>query len=169
MTRRAFVSIAAAGAVALAACNPFSAHGTPFARSPVYQVRTQTAAAGARWAATLATPGAPGVANAGRGSAAMTGGFDDRNTYVSIDLLHATPAGVHPWALRRGRCGADEGAFGPADAYRTMTVDAAGRASSSATVPQATLVGGRYYVTVAASAGSPETSVACGDLAITQR
>jgi hypothetical protein len=169
MRRLLFVTLTAAGALALAACNPFGARGTPFGRSPVHEVRASSRAAAARWTATLAAPGAPDSAGGGRGSAAMTGGSDDRSTYVSVDLEHAVPAGVHPWQLRHGRCGADEGAFGPADAYRVMTVAAGGRASSSATVPLPPPTGGRYYVNVGASVARPETSVACGDLAVTAR
>jgi hypothetical protein len=169
MSRLPFVALTAAGALALAACNPFGAYGTPFGRSRVHQVRAQSQAAGARWAATLAGPASPGYAAGRRGSAVMTGGFDERNTYVSVDLRHAVPAGVHPWQVRRGRCGADEGAFGPADAYGVLTVDAEGRGSSSTTVPLPTSRGGRYYVDVGASTARPNTSVACGDLAITAR
>ena len=169
MSRLPFVALAAGGALALAACNPFGAYGTPFGRSAVHQVRAPSAAAGTRWAATLTTPGVPGDVAGRRGAAVMTGGSDNRHTYVAVDLLHAVPAGVHPWQLRRGRCGADEGAFGAADAYRTMTVDVEGRASSSARVPLPPPRGGRYYVKVGASAARPETSVACGDLAVTPR
>jgi hypothetical protein len=48
-------------------------------------------------------------------------------------------------------------------------VDAAGRASGSATIPLAPPRGGRYYVNVAASAARPATSVACGNLAVVAR
>jgi hypothetical protein len=166
MRRLPFVTLAAAGVLALAACNPFGARGTPFGRSPVHQVRASSRAASARWTAILA---APDAAARGRGSAAMTGGFDHRHTYVSVDLWDAVPAGVHPWQLRRGRCGADEGAFGPDAAYRALTVNAEGRASSSATIPLPPPPGGRYYVRVGASAARPDTSVACGDLAAAAR
>jgi hypothetical protein len=169
MRRLPYVALTATGVLVVAACNPFGPHGTPYGRSAVHQVGAPQAAAGMRWAARLAAPGPAGNAAAGRGTATMTGGSDDPTTYVSVDLLHAAPAGEHPWQLRRGRCGADDGAFGPADAYRVLRVDAEGRASSSATISLPTLRGGRYYVAVGASAAHPDTSVACGDLAITDR
>jgi hypothetical protein len=159
----------ALGSLALGACGPFGAYGTPFERAPVHRVSRPDRAAGAHWVATLASADTPTAAGERKGSATMTGGSDGRNTYVAVDLLHAAPGGVHPWRLRRGQCGVDGGAFGPAEGYRTMTVDDQGRASGSVTVALATPTEGRYYVTVAASAAHPETTIACGNLARTAR
>ncbi len=169
LVRTITVGTITVGGLALAACGPFGAYGTPFEQAPVHPVSRPNRAAGAHWAATLATIDTPPGAGEQKGSATMTGGFDDRNTYVAVDLRHAAPGGVHPWQVRRGRCGVDGGAFGPAEGYRTMTVDDEGRAASSVTVPLATPTGGQYYVTVAASAAHPETTIACGDLARTAR
>jgi hypothetical protein len=100
-----------------------------------------------------------------KGTAAMTPGSNAGNTRVSVDLSNASPGGVHPWRLRRGQRGQDSGVFGVADAYKSLTVDAEGRASGAVTVPLAMPTEGRYYVSVAASAANPETIVACGNLA----
>ena len=161
MTRSPYL-LFAAGTLALAACNPFR---SPFKQAPVVQVSTRDANANARWSGTLVSPAALAGAVQMQGSAAMTPGSDGGNTRVSVDLSNASPGGVHPWQLRRGQCGMDDGVFGGTDAYRSLTVDAQGRASSSVTVPLVMPTEGRYYVSVAASAANPETIVACGNLA----
>jgi hypothetical protein len=51
------------------------------------------------------------------------------------------------------------------DAYKSLTVDAQGRADGAVTVPLTMPTDGRYYVRVSASAANPETVVACGNLA----
>ena len=168
MTRSPYVLVAAAavGALALGACNPFR---SPFKQAPVVRVDTRDANANARWSGTLASPASLVGAVQMHGSAAMTPGSSAGNTNVSIDLSNASPGGVHPWQLRRGQCGMDDGVFGLPDAYKSLTVDAQGRASSSVTVPLVMPTEGRYYVSVAASAANPETIVACGNLAAPSR
>jgi hypothetical protein len=156
------IATAAVGTLALAACNPFR---SPFKQDPVVVVSTRDANANARWNATLASPAALVGAVQMKGSAAMTPGSNGGNTQVSVDLSNASPGGQHPWQLRRGQCGMDDGVFGAADAYKSLKVDAEGRASSSVTVPIVMPTEGRYYVSVAASAANPETIVACGNLA----
>ena len=162
MTRSSYLLVAAAGTLALAACNPFR---SPFKQRPVVQVTTRDANANARWSGTLVSPASLAGAVQMKGSAAMTPGAGAGNTYVYLDLANASPGGVHPWQLRRGQCGMDDGVFGLADAYRSLTVDAQGRASGSVTVPLVMPTEGRYYVSVAAAAANPETIVACGNLA----
>ncbi len=162
-------ALAAAVLLALAACNPFGARGTPFGRTSVHAVRRPNGPADARWAATLVGPATAAGPGAPMGSATMRAGSDDGKTYVAVGLLRATPGAVHPWRLRRGPCGADAGGFGSADAYGALVVDDGGRATGSATVPVPTPTAGRYHVTVGASAARPDAAVACGDFALAAR
>jgi hypothetical protein len=165
MTRSPYLLLAA-GTLALAACNPFR---SPFKQAPVVQVTARDANANARWSATLESPAALAGAVQMKGAATMTPGANPTSTNVSLDLSNASPGGVHPWQLRRGQCGMDDGVFGMADAYKAITVDAEGRASSSVTLPIVMPTEGRYYVSVAASAANPGTIVACGNLAAPSR
>jgi hypothetical protein len=153
---------AVVGTLALAACNPFR---SPLKQAPVVQVTTRDANANQRWSGTLVSPASLAGAVQMKGSAAMTPGSNGGNTSVSIDLSNASPGGVHPWQLRHGQCGQDNGVFGLADAYKTLKVDEQGRASGSVTVPLVMPTEGRYYVSVAASAANPATIVACANLA----
>ena len=66
---------------------------------------------------------------------------------VSVDLSNASPGGVPQRQLRRGPYSIDDGTFGQADVYESLTVDDRGRAS----------------------AANPETIVACGSLAAPSR
>ena len=166
MNRSSLLLVLTAGALVTAACNPFR---SPFKQAPVVEVTTRDANANARWNATLASPENLVGAVQMKGSAAMTPGSDAGNTRVSIDLSNATPGGVHPWQLRRGQCGMDDGVFGQSDAYKSLTVDDQGRASSALTVPLVMPTEGHYYVRVGASAANPETIVACGNLAAPSR
>jgi hypothetical protein len=50
---------------------------------------------------------------------------------VAVDLSNASPGGAPPWQLRRGQCGLDEGTFGPADAFKSLTADDRSRASAA--------------------------------------
>jgi hypothetical protein len=166
MTRCPFflLATAAVGTLALAACSPFR---SPLKQAPVVQVTTRDA--NARWSGTLASTANLAGAVQMKGSAAMTPGSNGGTTAVSIDLSNASPGGVHPWQVRRGQCGIDDGVFGVADAYKTLRVDEQGRAASSVTVPLVMPTEGRFYVSVAASAANPETIVACGNLAAASR
>jgi hypothetical protein len=166
MNRSTFALIVAASTLTAAACNPFR---SPFKQAPVVEVTTRDANANDRWNATLASPANLVGAVQMKGSAAMTPGSNSGNTNVTIDLSNASPGGMHPWQLRRGQCGQDEGVFGSADAYKTLKIDDQGRAASSLTVPIAMPTEGRYYVSVAASSANPETIVACGNLAAPSR
>jgi hypothetical protein len=119
-----------------------------------------------RWNGSLATPPElAGVADI-RGSASM--GPDEKNaerTRARVDIANAVPGGVHPWHVYRGRCGADQGIFGPADAYPPLKVGGGGRASAEAELPVATPKTGEFFVNVHASAKNMRTIVACGNLA----
>jgi hypothetical protein len=147
----------AVSAFVLAACNPFH-------RDPMVEV-SRDANLGTRWRASLTSPAALGGAVQMNGGATMEPGRNGDGTDLSIAIANATPGGVHPWQVRRGQCGADEGVFGSADAYKALKVDDDGRAGTGATVPITTPTTGNYFVRVSASAVNSETVVACGNLA----
>ena len=88
-----------------------------------------------------------------------------QGTVLSVSISNATPGGVHPWQVRRGQCGADQGAFSSNATYAPLKIGDDGRGESGITVPGTTPGTGEYFVTVAASAANPETVVACGNLA----
>jgi len=148
----------AVSAFALTACNPFR-------HKPAVEVGAADLNLNSRWHANLASPSDLAGAVQMNGTASMAPSAKSGNTDVVLVLANATPGGVHPWQLHRGQCGADEGIFGPADAYQPVTVDRDGHASSSATIPLQTPTTGSYFVIVRASAANATTTVACGNLA----
>jgi len=148
----------AVSALALTACNPFR-------HEPAVQMSAKDGNLNSRWHATLASPADLAGAVQMNGTATMAPGAKGDKTDVVLALANATPGGVHPWQLHRGQCGADDGVFGPADAYQPATVNSDGRASASATVPLQTPTTGSYFVIVRASAANAATTVACGNLA----
>jgi len=154
--------IVATGALALVACNPFR---SPLKQDPVVRVSTNDANVNARWHGTLTSPSSLAGAVQMTGQVSMSPGSSAGNTSVVLLLANASPGGLHPWQLRRGQCGTDDGVFGTAEAYSTLKVDEYGRASSTANVPLVMPSDGRYFVSVGASAANPQTIVACGNLA----
>ena len=148
----------AVSAFALTACNPFH-------RESAVAVSTKDVNLNTRWHASLASPADLAGAVQMNGTATMAPDAKGGQTDVVLALANATPGGVHPWQLHRGHCGADEGVFGPADAYQPAMVDRDGRASASTTIPLQTPTTGSYFVVVRASAANAETTVACGNLA----
>ena len=119
-----------------------------------------------RWNGTVASPPELAGVSAIRGSGWM--GPDEKNaerTRAEISVSNAVPGGKHPWHVHRGRCGADQGIFGPADAYKPMEVDNNGRSSSAAELPLPTPRTGEFFINVHASASNMATIVACGNLA----
>ena len=137
-------------------------------RDPDVEVSDRDANLNTRWHASLASPGSlAGVVQMG-GVATMVPA-EDGGTGVSLVLENATAGGVHPWQVRRGACGADEGVLGPADAYEPIEVGDDGRASAAATLPLPTPTTGRYFVSVQASRENPALVVACGNLAAPTR
>ena len=157
MNNRQLLTLAVS-AIALAACNPFH-------HKPAVEVSSSDANLNTRWHANLATPADLAGAVQMSGSASMAPGSNSGNTTVSLRLANAAPGGLHPWAVHRGQCGADQGVFGPSDAYTPVKVNDDGRASASATLPLETPTTGAYFVSVRASAANGEMTVACGNLA----
>jgi hypothetical protein len=149
--------LALAALFAVTACNPFH-------REPVSEVR-QDANVNSRWRASLVSPAALAGAVQIKGSASMQPAGSGKNTLLSVSLSNATPGGVHPWQVRRGQCGADQGAFSSEARYQPIKIGDDGRGEASITVPGAPPEAGEYFVTVYASAANSETVVACGNLA----
>lgn len=144
-------------AFSLAACHAFD-------RKPQVEVSAGDANLNTRWHATLASPHSLAGAVQMSGEATMAPAPDGRTT-VTLALANATAGGLHPWQVRRGQCGADQGPLGAAAAYAPLRVGGDGRATASATLPVATPADGPYFVSVQASSGNPGTVVACGNLA----
>ena len=156
--RSTLSTVLAVAVFTLAACNPFH-------HKPAVEVSTRDANVNSRWHASLVSPADLAGAVQMSGSASMVPGSSSGNTAVSLRLANASPGGVHPWAVHRGQCGADEGVLGPSDAYQPAKVSDDGRAAASATLPLETPTAGSYFVSVRASAANGETIIACGNLA----
>jgi hypothetical protein len=142
---------------AVAACNPFH-------REPATEV-SRDVNVNSRWRALLASPASLAGAVQMKGSASMQPGRNPEETMLSISIANATPGGVHPWQVRRGQCGSDEGVFGPATAYKAVKIGDDGRGEAGTSVGLTTPMDGNYFVTVAASTANPDLVVACGNFA----
>lgn len=153
---RAFVC--AALVLALGACSVFRP------KSAV-TMNTADVTLNSSWHASIASP--PQLAGAVQmnGSASMAPGEKRGTTRVILKLGNTSPGGVHPWAIHRGQCGADEGVFGTLQDYPPVRVGTDGTGSSSATVVHRTPTEGDYFVSVQASPANPGLTVACGNLA----
>lgn len=119
-----------------------------------------------RWNGTLATP--PELAGAVDIHGAAWMGPDEKDggrTQAYVDISNAVPGALHPWHVHRGRCGADQGILGPAEAYKPLKVDGNGRANSTAELPIPAPKTGEFFVNVHASAKNMAMIVACGNLA----
>jgi hypothetical protein len=142
---------------AIAACNPFR-------REPVSEVR-RDANVNTRWRASLVSPATLAGAVQMQGTASMEPTGSGQGTVLSVSISNAMPGGVHPWQVRRGQCGADQGSFASGATYQPLKIGDNGRAEAGTTIPGTTPELGDYFVTVYASAANPETVVACGNLA----
>jgi len=130
------------------------------------EISPSTVAVASRWNGTLTSPPELAGVSSIQGSAWM--GPDEKNadrSQAQVNLSNAVPGGLHPWHVHRGRCGQDQGIFGPAEAYKPLKVGGDGRASSKAVLDVATPKTGELFVNVHASAQNVQTIVACGNLA----
>jgi hypothetical protein len=119
-----------------------------------------------RWNGTLGSPPELAGVSAIQGSGWMAPHEKNADrTRAHVSLTNAVPGGEHPWHVHRGRCGADQGIFGPPDAYRPLKVDDEGRAVSDAELSVPTPKTGEFFVNVHASAQNMRAIVACGNLA----
>lgn len=147
----------AAATLSLAACNPFH-------RDPVTEV-SRDANANTRWTAELVTPAALAGAVQMNGTATMQPGRNPSDTDFRLRIDNATPGGLHPWQVHRGRCGSDAGVFGAASSYKSLKIGDDGRGEAGTTMGTPTPMTGDYFVVVYASDANPNTVVACGNLA----
>ena len=130
------------------------------------EISPSTVAVASRWNGTLSSPPELAGVSSIQGSGWM--GPDAKNadrTEAEVTLANAVPGGLHPWHVHRGRCGQDQGIFGPTEAYKPLKVGGDGRASSKAVLDVATPKTGQYFVNVHASTQNMQTIVACGNLA----
>jgi hypothetical protein len=162
MLRSSLYTALITGALALGACHPFR---SPMKQDPVVQVSSRDANANARWHGTLTSPSSLAGAVQMTGQISMAPAETAGNTHVVLLLANASPGGLHPWQVRRGQCGMDEGVFGTPENYNALKVDDGGRSSVTANVPLAMPSDGRYFVSVGASEANASTIVACGNLA----
>jgi hypothetical protein len=134
-------------------------------RQPV-EINPSAQPVASRWNGTVSTPADLAGAIQIRGQAWMAA--DEKNpdqTRAAASISNAAPGGEHPWHVHRGRCGSDQGIFGPADAYDPLRVESNGRASSATTLPVPLPRTGEFFVNVHASARNMRTILACGNLA----
>jgi hypothetical protein len=147
--------------VTLAACGG--------SKRPV-EINPQEQVVSNRWTATLATP--PELAGAmqlkGTGWAAADP-EDPNKVLAHVSITNAVPGGEHPWHVHIGRCGQDQGIFGPAEAYRPLKVGSDGTAEADAEIEAAVPTSGSYFINVHASQNNMKTIIACGNLAPPQR
>jgi hypothetical protein len=119
-----------------------------------------------RWNATLSTP--PELAGALQVTGTGWMGYrekDSSQTQAHVSIDNAPPGGRHPWHVHRGKCGLDQGIFGPPDAYPLLKVGGNGHAEADADLPVAMPREGQYFVNVHASPTNMGTIVACGNMA----
>lgn len=119
-----------------------------------------------RWNGTLGSPPELAGVSSIIGNGWM--GPDEKNpdrSRAHASISNAVPGGEHPWHVHRGRCGNDQGIFGPAEAYKPLKVGGNGRAVSDAELPVSTPKTGEFFVNVHAAAKNMRTIVACGNLA----
>jgi hypothetical protein len=147
-----------ATALTLGACSVFQP------KSAV-EMRTADATLNSSWHARIASPSELAGAVQMNGSASMAPGVKRGTTEVVMKLGNTSPGGVHPWAIHLGQCGADKGVFGALEDYPPLRVGVDGTGSSRAIVALDTPSGGDYFVSVQASSGNHELTVACGNLA----
>jgi hypothetical protein len=147
-----------AAILALSACSLFQP-------KQAVQVSASDVNRNASWHASIASPAELAGAVQMSGSASMAPGTKRGTTDIRMTLGNTSPGGVHPWAIHRGQCGADEGVFGVLDDYAPLQVGSDGTGISSATVALDTPTTGNYFVSVQASPQNRSLIVACGNLA----
>lgn len=121
------------------------------------------------WHAKIASPADLAGAVQMNGSASMAPGTKRGTTDIVMTLGNTSPGGLHPWAIHRGQCGADEGVFGGTADYPPLRVGSDGTGTSSATVELETPTTGNYFASVQASSENRVLVVACGNLAAPTR
>jgi len=117
------------------------------------------------WTGSLFTPADLAGAMQVRGTAVWSRDDAATTSRVTVTISNATPGGLHPWHIHRGRCGDNGPIVGDASAYKPLAVDGKGNASASAHLNIAMPETGDYYVNVHALATNMGTIISCGNLA----
>jgi hypothetical protein len=134
-------------------------------RQPV-EINPNAQSLATRWNGTLSAPPELAGVSQIQGQGWMAGDQEERGrTRAHVEISNAVPGGQHPWHVHRGQCGADQGIFGPADAYEPLKVEGDGRAQENAVLPVALPRSGSFFINVHASSRNMSTIVACGNLA----
>lgn len=134
-------------------------------RQPV-EINPDAQLVATRWNGTLSSPPELAGVSQIRGQGWM--GADQKEqgqTRAHVEISNAVPGGQHPWHVHRGQCGADQGIFGPADAYKPLKIEGNGRAQETAQLPVALPRSGSFFINIHASARNMSTIIACGNLA----
>lgn len=120
-----------------------------------------------RWQATLSSPRSLAGAVDISGTAWMGPGEDEGTTHAAVRIQNATPGGVHPWEVHRGRCGSDAGTVGSQEDYEPLEVSDEGLAEAAVTLPVRPPPPGEgdYFVVILASPSNRDLTIACGNLA----
>ena len=140
--------------------------GTACGGSRAVEINPNSQSVATRWNGSLFTPANLAGALQIRGQAWMAAHEKNSGeTRASVEISNAAPGGLHPWHIHRGRCGADQGILGPADAYKPLKVEGNGQAAETADLPLPIPRTGEFYVSVHASEKNMGTIVACGNLA----
>ena len=143
--------------ISLAACGG--------SKRPV-EINPQEQVVANRWTATLSTPPELAGAMQLKGTGWMAPDPEEPNKVLAhVSITNAVPGGEHPWHVHIGRCGQDQGIFGPAEAYRTLKVGSEGSAEADAEITVAPPTSGQYFINVHASQNNMKTIIACGNLA----
>jgi hypothetical protein len=124
-----------------------------------------------RWNGTVGSPQSlTGVVQI-HGSAWMgpVSATDSSRTSANISITNAATGGIHPWAVRQGQCGTDQGPFGSPSEYPPLKVKGDGTAQAKVTLQVATPSQGQYFVYVLAAPNNTGTVIACGNLATPQK
>jgi hypothetical protein len=153
-------------AAAVAAMSIFGCGGG----SKAVEINPGAKPVGTRWNAVLATPASMVGAVQIQGTGYMEADADNpQQTHAHVSIRNAAPGGEHPWHVHVGRCGTDQGIFGPPESYGILRVGDKGLAEGDATIPLAFPRAGQYFVNVHASKENMGTIVACGNLAAPAR
>jgi hypothetical protein len=134
------------------------------AKKPTTELNAAESVRRYEWRGSLFTPSelAGAMQVRGTGTWAREG---DNASLVTVTVSNATPGGIHPWHVHRGRCGDNGPIVGDAAAYKPLAVDGNGNASSTARLNVTLPDSGNYYVNVHALATNMGTIISCGNLA----
>lgn len=144
--------------VAASACSRYG-------RARVGEVSEAQVGERGRWSAAISPPPTAAGSLPINGWAAMVPDSGRAGTVVTLSLSDVPATIKARWSVNRGKCGADQGVFGPPEAYEALETDRYGRATASARIPLRTPTTGEYFVSVRAPSPGGEVTIACGRFA----